>query len=138
MNSNKNELIQIGQKLKETESNINTMVNEKMMNSFEKLKESELKVNNLRRDSKSADELNQRQCKELNDKIVELQTEVTAYSERALNAEKNLNLANSLAELIEERNTSSTSLQNISKVSRSLARVNFKSKSILTYFDTNQ
>ena len=64
------------------------MVNEKMMNSYEKLKESELKVNDLRRDSKSADELYQRQCKELNDKIIELQTEVAAYSERAQNAER--------------------------------------------------
>ena len=94
------------------------MVNEKMLNSFEKVKESELEVNNLRRDSVSADDLYQKQCMELNNKIIELQTEVASYSERAQNAEKNLNLANSIAELIEERNMSSTSLQNITEVRR--------------------
>ena len=90
-------------KLNQTENEIRDIMKDKMVHSNKKLFETEMNMRALIADKQLNETIHEMECNEMNNRLLQLENVVAIYKSRALKAEDNLNLANILTALAEER-----------------------------------
>ena len=91
-------------KLNQVENEIRDIIKEKMIHSNKKLLETDMNMKALIADKQLNETIHEMECNEMGNRLVELENVVSIYKSRALKAEDNLNLANILTALAEEKN----------------------------------